>query len=135
MLDLEEKEHVEALFSTARQLRSRFFGSKIFLYGFLYISTYCRNNCHFCYYRKSNQESVRYRKDKDEIVSAARELAQTGVHLIDLTMGEDPELLNPKGQGYDWLIDVVSSVREATGLPMMASPGLVPARDAGPAGG
>ena len=126
LLDLEEKEHVEALFSTARQLRSLFFDSKIFLYGFLYISTYCRNNCHFCYYRNSNQKSIRYRKDKSEIVSAARELAQTGVHLIDLTMGEDPEILNPKGKGHDWIIDVVCSVREATGLPIMASPGLVP---------
>jgi len=126
LLDLEEKEHLEALFATARNLRSRFFGRAVFLYGFLYISTYCRNNCHFCYYRKSNQESVRYRKDKGDIVSAAQELAQTGVHLIDLTMGEDPELLDPKGQGGDWIIDVVCSVRAATGLPMMVSPGLVP---------
>jgi len=126
LLDLEEKEQVEALFATARDLRSRFFGNKIFLYGFLYISTFCRNNCHFCFYRKSNQDSVRYRKDKDDIVSAARELAQTGVHLIDLTMGEDPELLIPDGQGNDWLMDVVGSVRAATGLPVMVSPGLVP---------
>jgi len=126
LLDLEEKEQVEALFATARNLRSRFFGNKIFLYGFLYISTFCRNNCHFCFYRKSNPDSVRYRKDKDDIVSAARELAETGVHLIDLTMGEDPELLMPDGQGIDWLIDVVASVRAATGLPVMVSPGLVP---------
>ena len=126
LLDLEAKEQVEALFETARNLRSRFFGNKIFLYGFLYISTFCRNNCHFCFYRKSNPDSVRYRKDKDDIMSAARELARSGVHLIDLTMGEDPELLNPGGQGYDWLIDVVGSVRADTGLPVMVSPGLVP---------
>jgi len=125
LLDLEDKEHVEALFATARNLRNRFFDNKIFLYGFLYISTYCRNNCHFCFYRKSNQESVRYRKGKEEIVSAAQALARTGVHLIDLTMGEDPELLDYNGQGYDWILDVVGSVRAATGLPMMVSPGLV----------
>ena len=126
LLDLEDKEHTEALFAAARDLRTRFFGNKVFFYGFLYISTFCRNNCHFCFYRKSNQDSVRYRKDKADIVSAARELAETGVHLIDLTMGEDPELLNPGGQGIDWIIDVVGSVKAATGLPVMISPGLVP---------
>ena len=126
LLDLEEEAHVAALFETARNLRTRFFGNKIFLYGFLYISTYCRNNCYFCFYRKSNQDSVRYRKSKDDIVSAAMELARTGVHLIDLTMGEDPELLNPGAKGQDWIIDVVGAVREATGLPVMISPGLVP---------
>ena len=126
LLDLEEEAHVDALFATALCLRTRFFGDKIFLYGFLYISTYCRNNCHFCFYRKSNKKSVRYRKGKAEIVSAARDLARTGVHLIDLTMGEDPEFLETSGQGHDWILDVVRSVRDATGLPMMISPGLVP---------
>ncbi|MBW2297886.1 MAG: methylornithine synthase PylB [Deltaproteobacteria bacterium] len=125
LLGLKKKEHLNALFSAARHLRRQFSGNKIFLYGFLYISTYCRNNCNFCYYRRSNGESVRYRKNKAEIVSAARELAQSGVHLIDLTMGEDPELLKRKGEGYDWIVDVVESVKAATGLPVMISPGLV----------
>lgn len=126
LLDLEEEAHVDALFATARRLRKRFFGDKIFLYGFLYISTYCRNNCQFCFYRKSNKNSVRYRKSKAEIISAARDLARTGVHLIDLTMGEDPEFLDTSGQGHEWILDVVRSVRDITGLPMMISPGLVP---------
>ncbi|MCG6908794.1 MAG: methylornithine synthase PylB [Deltaproteobacteria bacterium] len=123
---LRDREHLEALFASARRLRARYFGEKIFLYGFLYISTYCRNNCNFCYYRKSNRECVRYRKDAGEIVSAARALSQTGVHLIDLTMGEDPEILNSGKGGYDWLADVVRSVRDETGLPVMVSPGVVP---------
>lgn len=125
LLDLEKPLHVEALFKTARKLRSRFFDNKIFLYGFLYISTYCRNDCHFCYYRRSNRESVRYRKDPLEIISAARDLARTGVHLIDLTMGEDPKLLDVNGKGNEWIIDVARSVKTATGLPVMVSPGLV----------
>ena len=128
LLDLEEPAHVEALFATARKLRSRFFGDKIFLYGFLYISTFCRNDCHFCYYRRSNRESLRYRKGPEEIVSAAQELARTGIHLIDLTMGEDPQLLDLDGKGNEWIIDVVRSVKAATGLPLMVSPGLVSAR-------
>lgn len=124
---LRDREQLAQLFAAARRLRRGLFGNRIFMYGFLYISTYCRNNCRFCYYRKSNLESVRYRKGKPEIVSAAVELAQSGVHLIDLTMGEDPELLNHGNGGFDWLVDVVCSVREKTGLPVMVSPGVVPA--------
>ncbi|ACN13176.1 conserved hypothetical protein [Desulforapulum autotrophicum HRM2] len=55
------------------------------MYGFLYFSNYCRNNCNFCQYRKSNHKLVRYRKTQPEITAAAQEMAAAGVHLIDLT--------------------------------------------------
>ena len=63
----------EAIFQTARNLRQQHFGKKVFLYGFLYISTYCRNDCSFCFFRKSNRASQRYRKDEEEIVTAVYE--------------------------------------------------------------
>ena len=81
LMGLKEEAHLAALFSAARRLRNRYFGNKIFLYGFLYISTYCRNNCRFCYYRNSNLNSVRYRKEKEDIVSAAVELADSAVRM------------------------------------------------------
>ena len=37
-------------------------GDAVFLYGFVYFSTYCRNECAFCFYRADNDESPRYRK-------------------------------------------------------------------------
>jgi len=125
LLDLDDETHLDRLFATARHLREMHFGSKIFLYGFLYISTYCRNDCNFCFYRKSNRESLRYRKDREEILEAARGLAGTGVHLIDLTMGEDPVLLDRQMEGGDWLVDIAAMVRETTGLPVMASLGMI----------
>jgi methylornithine synthase len=48
--------------------------------------------------------------------------------LIDLTMGEDPALFNSEGAGFDRLADLVESVNESTGLPVMVSPGVVPVR-------
>ena len=126
LLKLEDDEQIDRLFQTACHLRHKHFGNEIFLYGFIYASTYCRNDCRFCFFRRSNPESRRYRKATPEIVAAARRLADSGVHLIDLTMGEDPALFNHSGDGFDRLIDLVDSIRKATGLPIMVSPGVIP---------
>jgi methylornithine synthase len=112
----------EALFQTARELRWRHFGDRIFLYGFLYLSTYCRNDCRFCFYRRSNTLCRRYRKSHEEALAASGRLAASGVHLLDLTLSEDP-LLYGEG-GFDSLIRLTAEVRRVTGLPLMLSPGV-----------
>jgi len=126
LLGLRDKQDIQALFETARALRTRHFGNKVFLYGFVYISTFCRNNCKFCFFRRSNTFPVRYRKKPAEIIEASCRLADSGVHLIDLTMGEDPEFFFHGRSGFDELTSLVSSVRSTTGLPVMISPGVVP---------
>jgi len=126
LLGLNNAEQINKLFAAAKSLRRKYFGNKIFTYGFIYASTYCRNDCSFCFFRRSNSDSQRYRKAKPEIVASARRLADSGVHLIDLTMGEDPALFNGAGAGFDRLVDLAESVSEATGLPIMVSPGVIP---------
>lgn len=124
LLSLEDPSSIEQVMSTSRQIREQHFGNKIFLYGFIYFSTYCRNQCNFCYYRKSNKLSPRYRKSLAEIEGIATELTESGVHLLDLTMGEDPIIHNTGN--YDMLREMTNSVREKTGLPIMISPGVIP---------
>ncbi|BBB91283.1 methylornithine synthase PylB [Methylomusa anaerophila] len=126
LLQLTDPAERERLFAAARQQRQRYFADKVFLYGFVYFSTYCRNECAFCFYRNSNNEPVRYRKSKEEIVAISRALAADGVHLIDLTMGEDPAFLANAASGYEDLLEIVQLVKAATGLPIMISPGVVP---------
>lgn len=126
LLKTREPAHLEQLFRAARETRERFFGDQVFLYGFLYISTFCRNNCRFCYYRVSNPDSLRYRKEENQIIEAAVELAKSGVHLIDLTMGEDSLFFNGTGTGFEPLVRLVENVKQATGLPVMISPGVIP---------
>jgi methylornithine synthase len=126
LLHLKQARHINAVFQTARRLRRRYFGDRVFLYGFLYISTFCRNNCNFCYYRSTNIHPLRYRRGLSEIVAAACQLADSGVHLIDLTLGEDPDYFFDDRQGFNGLIQTVQAVRRATGLPIMVSPGVVP---------
>ena len=126
LLGLSEEDQIEAVFKAARDVRRTHFGEKVFLYGFLYFSTYCRNDCSFCSFRRSNRKCQRYRKEESEIVDAARQLAASGVHLIDLTMGEDPEYFCKGPSGFDKLVRLVESVSNTTGLPAMISPGVVP---------
>jgi methylornithine synthase len=114
----------ESLFRLARELRSRHFLNEIFLYGFVYFSTWCHNDCTFCYYRQSNPQSSRYRKSDLEILEAAGSLTDSGVHLIDLTSGEDSYyMMQPDGQ--EMLATLVRAVKRQSGLPVMVSPGVV----------
>lgn len=121
LLKQTKEESVQQIFQTARNIRDNHFGNHIFAYGFVYFSTYCKNNCTFCYFRKKNYQPPRYRKTKAEIVETAVQLKESGVHLIDLTMGEDPYFEEHPQE----LVDIVSSVKQATGLPIMISPGVI----------
>ena len=115
----------EAVFECARRVRDREFGKRTFLYGFVYFSTYCRNDCSFCYYRNSNGIE-RYRKTKDEIIDLAKSIKSAGINLADLTMGEDPFMIR---NSYENFLDIVRSIHDEVGLPVMASPGAVPHED------
>ncbi|MFX1466078.1 MAG: methylornithine synthase PylB [Promethearchaeota archaeon] len=112
-----------ALFSAANEVRIRYFENIVFIYGFIYFTTYCKNTCNFCFFRKPNSKCPRYRKTPEEIISQAEKLKESGVHLIDMTSGEDPLFFKPN---YSGLLSVLSSVREATELPLMVSPGVLP---------
>jgi methylornithine synthase len=124
LLSLTNQSEIELLFKAARKSRETNFGDEIFLYGFVYFSTYCRNNCIFCFYRSCNQASSRYRKTPAQVIETSVKLADSGVDLLDLTMGEDPYYFN--SGNFEELVDLVASVKEKTVLPLMISPGLVP---------
>lgn len=124
LLGLEDKSDTDQLFHAARELRKRYFGDQVFLYGFIYFTTYCRNDCAFCFYRRSNNESKRYRKSRSEIMTTAEKLVESGVHLLDLTMGEDPHYFS--GGYFDELLETVAAVKNMAQLPVMISPGVIP---------
>lgn len=124
LLGLSKPDELNRVFELACSLRDRHFENKVFLYSFIYFSTWCRNDCTFCYYRKSNTHTTRYRKTEAEVLDAAVSMAESGVHLIDLTLGEDPFYY--KRHGFGPLVDLVKKVKTQTGLPVMVSPGVVP---------
>lgn len=123
LLSAKDQRDVESLFEAAREARDRAFGDRVFTYGFVYFSTYCRNSCSFCYYRRQSSSVERYRKTADEVVRLACGLKDAGVDLADLTMGEDPEMCR---DGYAPFTDTVRRVRDEAGISIMASPGALP---------
>lgn len=123
LLSADDPHLIKDLLQTAREIRSKWFGNRVFLYGFIYFSTHCRNDCGFCYYRRSN-DIPRYRKPLDDIINVAEQLEDSGINLIDLTMGEDPTISSQKG--YRNLLRIVSEVDEHVDLPIMVSPGTLP---------
>jgi methylornithine synthase len=125
LLGPKDKEEQERVYEAARRLRDRYFGNRIFLYGFIYFSTWCRNNCTFCYYRTSNTLCDRYRKTEAEIMGAAVHLTESGVHLLDLTMGEDHFYFGQEN-GFEPLLRLVRDIKIKTGLPVMVSWGVLP---------
>jgi methylornithine synthase len=114
----------EALYAAARECRLKHFGDRLFGYGFIYFSTYCRNDCTFCFYRRSNGDAPRYRKTKDDVIRTAKALTESGAHLLDLTLGEDPHYVMDD-EGYDMLLDIADDMRALNGLPLMISPGVL----------
>jgi len=113
-----------AMFQVARRLAERSFGRKMFLYGFVYFSTYCRNVCTFCYYRKVNANPPRYRKSFDDVMKAVDQLEKYGIHLADLTMGEDPQICEV--EHYEPILKMCREIKKEYDLPVMISPGVVP---------
>ncbi|MBF0530656.1 MAG: methylornithine synthase PylB [Deltaproteobacteria bacterium] len=126
LLSLDDERDMALLFEAARQQRQRYFGHQIFLYGFVYFTTYCRNDCVFCHYRNSNTQLPRYRKDPKEILAAVDVLAKAGVHLIDLTMGEDPVFYKNDGEKFQEIASLIRHIKATTGLAVMVSPGAAP---------
>jgi methylornithine synthase len=123
---LSHPDTLQALFKAARKRREAYFGNRVFLYGFLYASTFCGNSCEFCLYRKNNAAALRYRKSRAQIIESAQRLSESGVHLIDLTMGEDPRVFQAVDQGFEPLLETISALKQQTDLPLMISAGVLP---------
>lgn len=120
-LQTDDEFRIEELFAEARKAREQYFGKKIFMSGFVYFTTWCRNDCTFCYYRISNDIN-RYRKTPKEVLELSKQLADSGVHMIDLTMGED---LYHHNEDFESVAEIIRQIKAETGLPVMVSPGVI----------
>jgi pyrrolysine biosynthesis radical SAM protein len=121
LLSRTDESEMKQIFTTARKVRQAVFGNKVFLYSFVYFSTYCQNSCTFCYFRKENPNSPRYRKTLPEVIKISEELKKSGVHLIDLTTGDDAFYT----EHPERLASIVKAVKDKTGLSIMVSPGVL----------
>ncbi|WP_440952287.1 methylornithine synthase PylB [Methanococcoides sp. FTZ1] len=120
ILEIENQNELQKLFYVSQKVRNCFFDNKIILSSFVYFSTHCKNECAFCYYKKSNKIK-RYRLDVEEVIRLCTVLKKEGVNMIDLTMGEDPYFHNNPKQ----LVELIRTIKHKFGLPIMISPGVI----------
>ena len=62
----------------------------MYIRGLIEFTNYCRNNCYYCGIRRDNQNTVRYRLSKEEILACCEEGYRLGFRTYVLQGGEDP---------------------------------------------
>ena len=74
----------------ARVVRDEVFGRRIFVRGVVEVSSYCRQNCHYCAMRRDNGLLERYRLAADELAELIIHHRPAAITDIDIQAGEDP---------------------------------------------
>lgn len=82
-------ELAEYLFRRAREVRIRHYGHSVYIRGLIEFTNYCRNDCLYCGIRRSNQNAVRYRLTKEQILSCCECGYHLGFRTFVLQGGED----------------------------------------------
>lgn len=82
----------KSLFEEAKKIRRKYFGDKVVVRGVIEISNYCRKNCDYCAMRYSNKNLERYRLTAEEIFSAAEHIKKSGIQVLFIQGGEDPNI-------------------------------------------
>lgn len=80
----------QELFRQARAMRHRYLGDEVKLRGVIEISNFCQKNCDYCAMCRSNKSLKRFRLDTKTIMSAARNIVDTGITTVFLQGGQDP---------------------------------------------
>ncbi len=78
----------EELFRTANEVKTREYGTIVFVRGIIEFSNYCRQMCAYCGINAGMKNAKRYRMQPDELVRAALEAAKV-YRTVILQSGED----------------------------------------------
>lgn len=80
---------LEILRKKAQQTALNRFGNKVFIRGLIEFSSVCKNDCYYCGLRRSNQNAVRYRLSKEQIMDCCKTGYSLGFRTFVLQGGED----------------------------------------------
>ncbi|MEN6461332.1 MAG: [FeFe] hydrogenase H-cluster radical SAM maturase HydE [Syntrophomonas sp.] len=89
LLQLQDHEDLEMLYSAADRVRQRYVGDEVHLRGLIEFSNYCRKNCFYCGIRRGNHNADRYRMNSEEILITVGQAVQLGYRTVVLQSGED----------------------------------------------
>lgn len=94
LLECNQPDLVEKIFSLAREIKQRFYGNRIVMFAPLYLSNYCVNGCIYCPYHAKNKTIHRKKLTQEEIKREVIALQDMGHKRLALEVGEHP-LYNP----------------------------------------
>ncbi len=94
LLECDDKDIVERIFSLARELKHKIYGNRIVMFAPLYLSNYCVNGCVYCPYHAKNRVIPRHKLSQEEIRREVIALQDMGHKRLALEAGEHP-VMNP----------------------------------------
>lgn len=89
LLTTDDRECVELLRRTAREVATKAYGKRIFMRGLIEISSHCKNDCLYCGLRRSNRTAVRYRLTDEQIYDCCETGYRLGFRTFVMQGGED----------------------------------------------
>ena len=90
LLNIEDPEQLDAVFTAARELKQSIYGNRIVLFAPLYIGNDCVNDCQYCGFRRSNREAQRVTLNQAEVRAEIEALERVGHKRLILVFGEHP---------------------------------------------
>jgi 2-iminoacetate synthase len=91
LLNISDKEILDKLFHTAKEVKEKIYGNRLVLFAPLYITNLCVNNCLYCAFRRDNMELKRKTLTLDEVREETEFLVKQGHKRILLVAGEHPK--------------------------------------------
>lgn len=113
LLECDDREIVERVFSLAKDLKQRIYGNRIVMFAPLYLSNYCVNGCTYCPYHARNRVIPRHKLSQEEIRREVVALQDMGHKRLALEAGEHP-VMNPVGYILE-SIDTIYSIHHRNG--------------------
>ena len=78
LLNVEDKDLLDEMFGVAREIKESIYGKRIVLFAPLYISNYCVNNCVYCGYKHDNEDFMRRKLSREELIDEVKILESMG---------------------------------------------------------
>lgn len=108
-----EEDLNEKMYSLAREIKKKIYGSRIVMFAPLYLSNYCINSCVYCPYHVKNKHICRKKLTQEQVREETIALQDMGHKRLALEAGEDP-VNNPLEYILE-CIDTIYSIKHKNG--------------------
>ncbi len=105
LLSVKDKEQIEKIFNTARQIKNEIYGERLVFFAPLYVSDFCVNDCEYCNFHIRNKSMSRKKLTLEEVREQTIYLINMGHKRLLLEFGEDP--IN---NSIDYVTEVINTI-------------------------